>query len=116
MSKIEESVTYLSDKFDSTDANKTDLRRTVPLERYISAMKERVIDPSNRARQNNLALCRRVSRIRDTSFLDLEDGVTDDPDATTTPASYAAAAGPKAPPKVPIHRFVERFILRHIYI
>ena len=35
-------------------------------------------------------------------------------DAKTTPASYAAAAGTKAPTKVSIHRFVERFILRHL--
>ena len=102
VSKIEESVTYLSDQVDSMDVNNRDLRRTETLERDVRAMKERVIDHSNRARRNNLVLYNMPEGVEDSGYI-LEDGATDDPDATTTPASYAAAAaaGTKAPPKFP---------------
>ena len=116
VTKIEQTVTYMSDTIDAMDDNKTDVRRTELIERDISAMKERMIDLSNRARRNNLVLYNMPEGVEDTGYI-LEDGATDNQDCTnasTTPPSYAAAAaGTKAPPNVPIHRFVETFILRH---
>ena len=117
VTKIEQTVTYMSDTIDAMDDNKTDVRRTEFIERDISAMKERMIDLSNRARRNNLVLYNMPEGVEDTGYI-LEDGATDNQqdctNASTTPASYAAAAaGTKAPPNVPIHRFVETFILRH---
>ena len=56
VTKIEQTVTYMSDTIDAMDDNKTDVRRTELIERDISAMKERMIDLSNRARRNNLVL------------------------------------------------------------
>ena len=116
VTKIEQTVTYLSDTIDAMDDNKSDVRRTETIERDISAMKERMIDLSYRARRNNLVLYNMPEGVEDTGYI-LEDGATDNQDCTnasTTPASYAAAAaGTKAPSNVPIHRFVETFILCH---